>query len=120
MDWLAKIRALPASQRGVEHEPPDTRRYATARQKLGYVLREATYLGALVVEPGRVEVAVWCPPGHGRGAGYYACFRVYVDGVEPPKAVMFCFYDGTDGSPSLRSMAAARAFAHARDFKEDV
>ena len=112
VDWLHEIRALPASRRAVQHQP-ETPRYARARAKLRYVLECGIYLGGRQSTHHRkaAEIAVWAPPGHGRGPGYYGCFRIYHPPGEAPFALLFCFYDGTEGSPGFKSVEQTRAFA---------
>lgn len=117
MAWLKAIRALPASRRAVQHQP-ETPRYARARTKLRYVLERGTFLGARQSElhQGAVEIAVWAPPGHGRGPGYYCCFRIFHQRDHEHFALLFCFYDGTEGSPGFKSVGSARIFANANGF----
>ena len=47
---------------------------------------------------------MWAPPGHGRGPGYYCCFRIYHPQGETLFALLFCFYDGTEGSPGFKQV----------------
>jgi hypothetical protein len=117
MHWLNVLRALPASRRAVQHQP-ETPRYARARTKLRYVLERGTFLGVRQSElhRGAVEVALWAPPGHGRGPGYYCCFRIFHARRKEQFAVLFCFYDGTEGSPGFKSVGSARTFASAHGF----
>ncbi len=117
MDWLGEIQRLPRSWRAVQHEP-ETPRYARARAKLEYILREAVYLGTRKPERGldAIEIAVWARPGHGRGFGYYCCFRLFLDKGTVSWAVLFCFYDGTEGSPGFKSVDTARAYARSHGF----
>ena len=105
------MRELPATHRFVAHEP-ETPRYARARQKLRYLLREGVYLGTADLadwRSGRLEIAVWAPPGQGRGPGYYGCFRLFLEGWLVTGAVLFCFYDGTESSPRLATLQDAQA-----------
>ena len=117
MDWLNQIRALSARQRAVQHQP-ETPRYAQARIKLRYVLERGIFLGARQsdLHPEAVEVAIWAPPGHGRGPGYYCCFRIFHERGQASFALLFCFYDGTEGSPRFKSAGSARMFANANGF----
>ena len=116
-DWLSSIQALPPNRLGVQHKP-ETDRYARARAKLRYVVRESTVLGTQD-EDVAVVVAMWCPSGHGRGPGFYTCFRVYVDQQgEAVYASMFCFYDGTDSSHGFRSLEAALEYARSQGFTQ--
>lgn len=122
MDWLALLRGIPEERRLVMHEP-ETPRYRQARMRLRYIVDSAEYLG-MQCDPEReraVLVAVWAPPGHGRGAGYYCCFRIFFgeDGM-PTFAVMYCFYDGTERSVSLKSLSAARAYARRHRFLPEL
>ena len=120
MDWLEEIRRLPAERRAVQHEP-ETPRYAKARQKLRYIVREASFLGAQE-DPERPAtawlVAAWARPERGVGYGYYVCFRVYVEQSRVLLAVLYCLYDGTENSPGFRSVEAAKAFAETQGFRE--
>lgn len=117
MNLLEEIQGLPRTRRAVQHEP-ETPRYARARAKLEYVVREAVYLGTRGAErePEAVEIAVWARPGHGQGFGYYCCFRLFLDKGTVRWAVLFCFYDGTEGSPGFKSVDAARAYARSHGF----
>ncbi len=117
--WWAAVGQLSASQRFVAHEP-ETPRYARARQKLRLVLRTGEYLGCLNPSDADhlMEIAVWSPPER-RGAGYYCCFRLFLDDGMVTSAVMFAFYDGTESSPGLSTIEEARAFAQANGFVEE-
>lgn len=118
MDWLEQLRSLPPERCFVEHEPP-TPRYGRAQQKLRYIIRNAVFLGVLQ-RPESVEIAVWCKPGHGKGAGYYACFRLDLDESRVLAfAALFCFYDGTDQSPGFKKLQTARMYASQRGFTEE-
>jgi len=118
MDWLKAVRELPTCQCAVQHQP-ETPRYARARTKLRYVLERGTYLGVRQsqLHPQAMEIAVWAPPGHGRGAGYYCCFRVFLDQDHVDFTLLFCFYDGTEGSPGFKSVGSARTFATSNGFR---
>jgi len=121
MDWLEELLRLPATRRAVWHQP-ETPRYARARQKLSYVLHESTLVG-VQRDPERedaVLLALWAPPGHGAGYGYYSCFRLFLEGQKPIFAVMYCFYDGTEGAPGFKSIQAARAHAEAHGFAQEL
>ncbi|MDA0746934.1 MAG: hypothetical protein O2954_10470 [bacterium] len=117
MDWLKEIEKLSPRQRAVQHEP-ETPRYAHARGKLRYLIASGRYLGERRVENRRweIEIAVWAPPERKRNPGYYGCFRIYFKGNEVIFAVLFCFYDGTEGSPGFRSLESARAYARSEGF----
>ena len=71
-NWWDAVKQLSAAHRFVDHQP-ETPRYARARQKLPYLIREGVYLGCSHREPSddRVEIAVWAPPAEGKGPGYY-------------------------------------------------
>jgi hypothetical protein len=115
VDWLEQLRRLPPERRLVAHEPPSPR-YGRAAQKLRYIVQNAVLLGARR-SGARVEIAVWCRPGHGRGAGYYACFRLEPGTADTLScAVLFCSYDGRDQSPGFRSVERAAAFARENGF----
>ena len=117
MDWLDAIGQLPARSVLVEHEPP-TDRYGRALQKLRYLGKRSELVGTKKVNPTVVEIAVWAPSNSGGRSGYYACFRVTHKDGQPLTAVLFCFYDGTDASPSVPSAAAATAIARSEGFFE--
>lgn len=117
MDWLDAIRQLPPSRVYVEHEPPSDR-YGRALQKLKYLIRHGAAVGSKRVSETVVEIALWAPPNSGGRSGYYACFRISHKENETLAAVLFCFYDGTDGSVSSPSRTAARAIAVAEGFEE--
>lgn len=120
MSWIAKLRALGPERIYVQHSPM-TPRYGRAAQKLRYVLRASSVLGqrALVgPDTDAIEIATWAPPQHGRGHGYYACFRIFRHEGEPSAAVLFCFYDGTDKSPGFKSINAATVYAVAQGFDQ--
>ena len=118
-DWLAAIRGLPTTRRAVVHEP-ETPRYSHARLKLRHLINRGVYLGSLD-NPERqreIEVAVWAPHQTGRTIGYYGCFRIFLDTQgNALSAILFCFYDGTEGSPGL-NLADARSFAKEQGFKK--
>lgn len=118
MNWLAALQALPPHCVGVQHVP-ETPRYVRARVKLDFLLQRGILLG---IRRGEValsmEVAGWAPPGHGRGPGYYFCFRVFMRDDQPERAVLFCFWDGTEGSRGFRSRSAALLFARGNGFQE--
>jgi hypothetical protein len=120
VDWLEELRQLPAERRAVQHEP-ETPRYAKARQKLRYIVREARLLGVQEdpERPGAAWLlAVWAPPDRGIGYGYYACFRAYLDQGRILLAVLYCLYDGTESSPGFKSFDPAKAFAKTQGFHE--
>ena len=121
LTWWDAVTQLPASHRFVAHEP-ETPRYARARQKLRYLLREGVYLGATAGMGGerRTEIAVWAPSEYGSGPGYYCCFRLFIDAGVATGAVLFCFYDGTESSPGLSTLEAAQAFARENGFVEET
>lgn len=118
MDWFSALRHLPTTSRGVHHHPL-TARYTRASQKLAYIIDNSVFLGQKP-DPERrhaVLIAVWAPPSTGRGSGFFACFRIrHSDGVAT-SATLYCFYDGTDGSPSLKSEETAHLFAHKHGFE---
>lgn len=118
MDWLEELLGLPPDARYVKHNPASPR-YFRGAQKLGYVLRNGSFLGSQpdAERSDAVCVALWAPPGHGRGKGYYCCFRVYVVDGKVQYAVMYCFYDGTDESPGFKTESSARAYARSEGFE---
>lgn len=121
MDWLEEIRRLPPQRRAVWHQP-ETPRYSKARQKLAFVIRESQFLGVKRDEenPSAILTALWAPPGHGSGPGFYSCFRVFLEDKKAIFAVMYCFYDGTEGSPGFRALQPAIAFAESNGFSGEL
>ena len=120
-DWWDAVKQLSAAHRFVDHQP-ETPRYAQARQKLPYLIREGVYLGCShrASSDDCVEIAVWAPPADGRGPGYYCCFRLYLVEDVVMYASLFCFYDGTESSPSLRNLHEAEAYARANLFTKEI
>ena len=118
MDWFSALLSLPPTRRTVRHRPL-TPRYARANQKLSYLVRNSVFLGQQP-DPERqnaVLVATWAPASTGRGSGFYACFRIrHADG-KATSAILYCFYDGRDGSPSFKSEESARLFARQNGFE---
>lgn len=119
MNLLATILSLPKSRRIVQHEP-ETPRYWRARRKLVYILKKSVILGdkSSTGSSSGLEVATWAPAGSGHGFGFYCCFRVYFEGENPTMAILYCFYDGSEGSPGFGTLESAQAYAFSRDFKE--
>lgn len=117
--WWDAVNQLSAAHRFVDHQP-ETPRYIRARQKLSYLIREGVYLGCAhrVPSDDRVEIAVWAPPADGKGPGYYCCFRLYLEDDVVTYASLFCFYDGTESSPSLSNLHEADAYARANQFSK--
>lgn len=66
-----------------------------------------------------LEIAVWAPSDHSRGAGYYGCFRLFVEDGVATGATLFCFYDGTESSPGIASIQEARAYARSNGFMKE-
>ena len=95
IDWWETVKELPSRHRFVAHEP-ETPRYARARQKLRYLMREGNYLGSIGTHgvESRIEIAVWAPPDQRRGPGFHACFRLFIEDAVTTGAVLYCFYDG--------------------------
>ena len=119
--WWEATKSLPETHRFVAHEP-ETPRYARARQKLRYLIRKGEYLGSTGAfgDTGRIEIAVWVPPDQGKGPGYYGCFRLFIEESVVTGAVLYCFYDGTESSPSLSTLQDAQAFARANGFVKET
>ena len=118
MDWFSALCSLPPTCRAVRHRPL-TPRYARASQKLAYIIDSCQFLGQQP-DPERrhaMLVAVWAPPSTGRGSGYYACFRIRFSKDNATSAILYCFYDGTDGSPPLKSAESASHFARKHGFE---
>ncbi|MCB9780528.1 MAG: hypothetical protein H6742_18320 [Alphaproteobacteria bacterium] len=120
--WLQRLRDVPLDFRVVQHDPM-TRRYDRANQKLDYLVREGRFLGIRASERTgavAIELAVWTRSAAGKGCGYYACFRLFLDDHGTANyAVLFCFYDGTDGSPCLKGFESALTFARSNGFKDN-
>ena len=117
-DWLAKLQQLPLSHVLVQHKPR-TPRYDRAGSKLQYVLRESQFLGHRKPTPlsnTPVEIALWAPNPNGKGAGFYSCFRLFLQDDSPTLAQLFAFYDGTERSISLKSLSAALAYSRSHGF----
>lgn len=122
MDWLGQIRGLPSRAVGVHHEPL-TPRYRRAGIKLRYILIKSTVLGART-DPERrdsaIEIACWAPPGHGRGPGYYTCFRLFFEGDLLTRATLYCFYDGSQDCPGFKALESAQAYAESNGFRSET
>jgi len=107
------LRSLPPERVDVRHEPM-TDRYFRAIDKRKMILRLGTFLGIRETRSGRSwEISMWLqhPTGRTR-CGYYAVFRIFYSATNKPvSATMFCFYDGTDKSPCLKTPASALAYA---------
>lgn len=118
VDWLERLRHRSTDQVFVQHNPP-TPRYGRAQSKLAFILREARLLGSrpVAMHHDRLEIATWARPAAGRGYGYYACFRLFLDGGAVRAALLFAFYDGTEQSPGFKSFDAAAQFAFANGFQ---
>lgn len=119
LPWLDEVRKLPRERVFVQHNPP-TPRYGRAQAKLGYLLEASTLVGVRPHEtlPHCFEVAAWAPRPEGRGHGYYTCFRLFLERDNVTLALLFCFYDGTERSPGLRSLDAARELARSNGFED--
>ena len=117
--WLEQVRALPRDRRIVQHEP-ETARYDRARLRLEYLLEASSVLGVRPGDtPGAAEIAMWAPPPNGHGPGFYSCLRAYADESKQVMfAVLFCFWDGTEGSRGFRSTEVAQAYAHSEGFED--
>lgn len=117
MPWLQRLKALPEARLLVQHEP-ETPRYARARDKLDYLLRESSLLGTRAADyPQALELAFWAPHPRGRESGYYWCARAFLDDQTAlVGAVVFCFWDGTEASPSFKSIDAAQSHATSDGF----
>lgn len=118
-ELLRAMAGLPRRMRLVLHQP-ETARYQRARARFDYLMEAAHVLGvrASGSSGSSLEVALWAPPPAGQGYGLYACVRLYYDGHALNLAVLFCFYDGTEGSPGFKSPAAALCFARSNGFEE--
>jgi hypothetical protein len=118
-DWLVKIQNLPLNKIAVAHEPM-TPRYARAIDKRSYVIREGIYLGSrMIAFSNAIEIAIFAENPMGRKkSGFYSCFRIFYDSDQIPLlALLFCFYDGTESSPTIKSLDAAQAFAREGGFQ---
>ena len=120
MTWLDSLLELNPQQLAVIHDPM-TARYQRAGTLLRYLLKHGVYLGSRPhdEQDDALEIAAWAPPVSGRGPGYYACFRIYLEFGAPSFAVLFAFYDGTDRSPAFRSVDDARAFSSTQEFSDE-
>lgn len=118
-DWLVKLKNLSLDKIAVAHEPM-TPRYARAIDKRSYVIREGVYLGSREIDfSSAIEVAIFAENPMGRKkSGFYACFRIFYDIDKIPLlALVFCFYDGTESSPTIKSVEAAQVFAREGGFQ---
>ena len=119
VDWLEQLRTLPPQRRLVHHEP-ETARYRRARRYLDHVVRKSSCLGQRPAAEGpehAVEVALWCRSPVGRGCGFYSGIRVYVIESAVALAVLFCFYDGLDASPCIKSAEGAESYARTHGYE---
>ena len=121
-EWFEMLKRLPPECIGVAHVPRSPR-YVRGERRIRYVLSEGFFLGSQK-DPEREDkavcIAVWSPSPTGRGAGYYSCFRIFLDELgRPTHAALYCHYDGTDHSPILRSPLSAREFAKGHGFQEE-
>ncbi len=122
MNWKQILQQLTPDACFVEHHPL-TPRYERAANKIEYLLENALVLGVREADSkqaGCREIAIWAPEPTRRRDGYYACFRVFLDDGAPSFAVLYCFYDGTDRSPGLRSAETATAYALSQGFRDEV
>jgi len=121
INWWNSVKELPPTHRFVAHEP-ETPRYARARQKLRYLIREGFYLGSIgaLESESRIEIAIWAPSDQRRGSGYYGCFRLFIEDAVTTGAVLFCFYDGTESSPHLSTLQDAQAYAWENGFVKET
>lgn len=119
MDWFSALRSLPPTCRAVHHQPL-TVRYSRASQKLAYIIDNSVFLGQQQdpERPHAMLIAVWAPPPVGRGSGIYACFRIRQEDGVVTSATLYCFYDGTDGSPSIKSEETGYRFALQHGFEK--
>lgn len=118
-DWLVKLKNLSLDKIAVAHEPM-TPRYARAIDKRSYIIREGVYLGSRAIDfSSAIEVAIFAENPMGRRkSGFYSCFRIFYDSDKIPLlALVFCFYDGTESSPTIKSVEAAQAFAREGGFQ---
>ena len=122
MTWLDALQHLNSQQIAVRHEPM-TPRYQRAAVRLAYGISNGVYLGARphdeLPNDQAVEIAAWAARPSGRGSGYYACFRLFLELDTPVFAVLFAFYDGLDNSPALSTIHAARGLALSEGFHDD-
>ena len=108
----------------VEHVPK-SKRYNRAESLLDYIARHSAVLGTRKTdERGRenaVEVALWSKNPRGQGCGLYVVIRFFYEKKASPHpywGALFCFYDGSDSSPCLRSPESARAYAASQGYEE--
>lgn len=89
---MITIRRLPKTRLAVAHEP-ETPRYSLARLKLRHLVEQGEFLGLMTDagRPNEVEIALWAPSKGRSNAGYYGCFRGYMDqDGDVLSAVLFC------------------------------
>ena len=112
-DYLSDLRSLPLRQVAVRHEPM-TKRYQYAAEKMERILDNSAYVGMHAVSlPHVIEVALFLENERNtKKPGWYSCFRLFYSTDERIlSATLFCFYDGTEKSPAIYSLDAARAYA---------
>lgn len=116
-NWMADLRTLPDTHLTVQHNPMSLR-YSRALNKLWLVVRDGQLLGHREMDRHISEIAVWCNSGVEKRCGYYACFRIFYDKIDnASSAIMFCFYDGTEKSPCMKSVSSAQTYAKSEGFK---
>ena len=117
-NWLDELKKLPEEYISVQHNPM-TARYSRAINKLWLILGRGQVVGKTNLDEKRStkEIAVWCESPEGKRCGYYGCFRIFCNkqGV-PLTATMYCFYDGTEQSPCLKSRENATTYAKDHGF----
>lgn len=112
-DYFSDLRSLPATRVGVRHDPM-TQRYQYAAEKLERIVGDSVYVGFnLVSLPHVIEIALFLENRRStKKPGWYTCFRLFYAADEQIlSATLFGFYDGTEKSPAIYTLDAAKAYA---------
>jgi hypothetical protein len=117
-DYLSDLRSLPIWKVSVVHDPM-TQRYFYAAEKLERIVDDVVLVGVRSVNPPHIfEIATFLENDRNtKKPGWYVCFRLfYSENGTILSATLFCFYDGTEKSPSIFSVDAAKAYAKGGDY----
>lgn len=126
-NWMADLSSIPKESIKIEHNPPTSRYIIRASRALGQVVKQGQAigyvdLGSSTTESHLFEVVIWVEPLNNGEFGWYAVFRVYYDNrtqpKKPTKAVLFCFYDGTDQGCATEKKGFRSRFAAVQFMKK--
>ena len=122
---LAEIERLYLDDKFVVEHVPNSKRYNRAESLLSYIVKHSTVLATKKSDErnreNAVEVALWSRNPRGQGCGLYVVVRLFFEketSSRPYWGELFCFYDGSDKSPCLRSCENARAYARNNGYGE--